>query len=276
MPVQTRDRLAYLVQFIHPAKRLAGLPGTLGDVAVAGLFGTDLTTYRELQVEFAANARRAAHELLDDRAFTEHVDRLPFTDGEKIIAVGDSLTDDLQSWFEILHHVLNLRRPGHGVNFVNAGISAETTTEVVKRFLDVTREKPDWVLCLLGANDTWYWNNMPENLSVSPSETERNLVSLRRCAAQLTTARWIWMTPPFMIPELVLAHWYQGTFDMMTANKDLRVVGDIIRRQPDPVIDLQSLFGSPVLPDLLLDDGLHPSLAGHQSIVRALVERLAS
>jgi lysophospholipase L1-like esterase len=49
----------------------------------------------------------------------------------------------------------------------------------------------------------------------------------------------------------------------------------VIHRQPDPVVDLQDAFGTPPPPELLLPDGLHPSLAGQKTIVRALVETLS-
>jgi acyl-CoA thioesterase-1 len=47
-----------------------------------------------------------------------------------------------------------------------------------------------------------------------------------------------------------------------------------LRDEPDPVVDLVTLFGQPPAAGLLMDDGVHPTLAGQQAIVRALVERL--
>jgi acetyl esterase/acyl-CoA thioesterase-1 len=52
-------------------------------------------------------------------------------------------------------------------------------------------------------------------------------------------------------------------------------VADIVRRRPEPVVDLQAVFGTPANPDLLLSDGLHPSLAGQIAIVTALVRHLS-
>lgn len=45
------------------------------------------------------------------------MDALPFHPGQLVLAVGDSLTGDLQSWAEILRYLLDLRRPG-GVTWV--------------------------------------------------------------------------------------------------------------------------------------------------------------
>ena len=42
------------------------------------------------------------------------------------------------------------------------------------------------------------------------------------------------------------------------------------------VVDLVPIFGQPPKPEFLLDNGLHPSLAGHQAIAKALIERLTA
>ena len=268
----TPEQIKYLTQFIHPDKRYAWLPGKLDDACLAAMFGIDAATYASIRAEFKTNAHRAARALLDESAFCAQLDRLPFTDGARVVALGDSLTDDWQSWLEILR--LTFEQRGRDAHFINAGISAETTTDIFNRFIDVVRLQPDWILCAAGANDTWFWTDAPIKLSVSLDETARNLLAMRQYAASHTTARWVWFTPPSMIPEQVTAHWYQGAFQMMTRNEDLTAIAEIIRAQPDPVVDLQEVFGLPANPGLLMDDGLHPNLAGHMAIVRALASQL--
>ena len=58
-------------------------------------------------------------------------------------------------------------------------------------------------------------------------------------------------------------------------NDDLRAVVELVRSQQDPVVDLWAAFGEPADPALLLDDGLHPSLAGQTRIVREVLKSLA-
>jgi acyl-CoA thioesterase I len=254
----------------------AGFPGKLTDEAIAGLFGISLADYRQITAGFAANALCAAHELLAEAGFAESIDQLPFSPGDKVVALGDSLTDDSQSWFEILRNVLALRRESDGLILVNAGISAQTTTEIFKRFLDVVHEQPAWILCPMGANDTWYWTAAPLKLSVSLEETKQNLLAMRQAAAVLTRSRWVWMTPPPFIADQVMVHWYQGAFEMLTRNEDVQAIAQFISHQPGPLVDLQAVFGFPARRELLMDDGLHPTLEGHKAIVRALVHVLLS
>ena len=98
---------------------------------------------------------------------------------------------------------------------------------------------------------------------------------LRNFAATQTQARWVWMTPAPVIETKIPAHWFLGQFQLMWCNQDLDAIADVIRGQPDPAVDLQAVFGDPPDADLLLPDGLHPSLAGQKAIVKALVEHLA-
>ena len=89
-----RAEVEEAMQYHHPEKTLAGLPGgqEIRDEMLASLFGTDARTYREIKAEFAARARRCAHELLQDPRFARRVDRLPFARGETMVGLGDSIT----------------------------------------------------------------------------------------------------------------------------------------------------------------------------------------
>src|SRR5262245_53586753 len=109
-------RLEQLVQFTHLEKVYGYLPG-VGDASLAALLGSDEATYRDVKRRFEDCARQAARELLDDAALAERVDRVPFLPGETVLAFGDSFTDDLQSWLEILRHLFQERRPRDGVRF---------------------------------------------------------------------------------------------------------------------------------------------------------------
>ena len=276
MTSYTPDQLAYLIQFIHPEKTLGALPG-IGDDNIAAAFGLDTASYRRIKDGFAANARRAAQELLADPAFATRVDRLPFAPGSTVVALGDSITDDYQSWAEILRHLLALRRPNDGIKLVNAGVSGHTTSDVLGRFLGVANEQPDWIICMIGTNDARWHGLHPAKPMLSLAETERNLAAIRQFALTQTSARWVWMTPATVIEDQITTDWWLGQgSQIMFTNRDLRAVADAVCRRPEPVIDLQAVFGVPANPDLLLSDGLHPSLAGQKAIVTALVEHLSA
>jgi lysophospholipase L1-like esterase len=270
----TLDQWTFLMQFVHPQK-IVGLPGMNEAVSMAA-FGLDPAAFARIKASFAEHARRAAAELLAAPAFAAKVDRLPFARGAKIVALGDSITDDDQSWAEILRHVLAMRRPSDGIALVNAGVSGDTTAQALARFLSVANENPDWIVCMLGTNDARQHGRNPYKILVSLDETARNLAALKHFAATRTSARWAWITPATVLPGKIAAHWHLGANELMWSNDDLRAVADAVKRMPDPVVDLQALFGLPPNPSWLLDDGLHPSLEGQKAILAALVDRLVS
>lgn len=264
------EQRAYLIQFQHPEKSWPGL----GDSALAPLFEVDLPTYQKIRSTFAKTARQVALDLLGDPAFVAKVDRLPFEAGATVLGLGDSITDDLQSWLEILKNVLTLRRPHDQIKVSNSGISGDTTAQVVSRFLDVVQQEPDWIICMIGTNDARLHGLSPTKTLVSIEETARNLEMLRNFGVTQTRARWVWMTPSPVIEAQIASDWFLSPFQMMWRNEDLRVISQVIQQMPDPVVDIQEAFGNVANPELLLPDGLHPSLAGQKKIVTALVERL--
>jgi acyl-CoA thioesterase-1 len=262
-----------LVQFQHPEKILNFLP-ELTDTQIAALFHLDADDYQALKSRFQEQAREAAQELLADAAFADGIDRLPFRAGETVIGVGDSATDDLLSWLELLCQAFALRRPHDQVRFINAGVSGQTTTQALRSFTATLLQQPSWLIGFLGTNDALRIGSPLAKTLVSVEETARNVTAIQHLAAIQTKARQVWIIPPLVIPERVTANPHFQRLQLTWHNDDLVAIGDLLRRQLGPVLDLQAIFGNPTPPDLMQPDGLHPSLAGQQAIVKALVKHL--
>jgi acyl-CoA thioesterase I len=271
-----KDQMIYeLVRFTHLEKTYGYLPG-MSNATAAALFGLDEAAYQDTKNRFDENARGAASELLEVDGLASRVDRLPFRSGDVVLAIGDSITDDLQSWLEILRHLLGLRRPQDGIRVVNQGVSAQTTAMALRRFVpNVVTQEPDWVICFLGGNDVTRVGPEPNKAQVGLQETIENLEAMRRITSALTDARWVWITPPTFDEGRAAAyppfqmghsHWH---------NADVLAIAEYIREQEDPVVDLQAVFGLPADSELQGPDGVHPSLAGQRAIARAFVERLS-
>jgi len=264
-----------MLQFFHYEKLLGLMPG-MSEQLMATLNGFSLDDYRAIRAQFAAQARAAAQELLADAAFAARVDRLPFAPGSLVVALGDSITDDLQSWFEILRHALDLRRPDDKITLSNAGISGEITTQMLSRFFAIADRKPAWVICFAGTNDARRHGHQPRKTLVSAAETEQNLAAIRQFGATQTDAQWLWVTPATVVEEQIAADPFLSGRQVFWRNDDLRAAADAVRRQSGPLVDLQPLFGTPANPAYLLSDGLHPNLTGQKIIARAVVEKLST
>jgi acyl-CoA thioesterase I len=273
--VQNKMMIEKLVQFTHLEKLYGYLPG-MDEALQARLFGLDPEEYRAVKNRFDANARDAALELLEDGSFARRVDRLPFRAGQTVVGVGDSITDDLQSWLEIVRYLLQERRPRDGIRVVNVGLSAHTTAMVLRRFVpNVVASKPDWILCLLGGNDSTRVGPEPNKPQVSPEETAKNLEAMRRIAKEQTGAEWVWITPPTYDEERASTFPPFKMGQSVFRNDDIVAIGDYIREQEELVVDIQEVFGMPPDPGLQGPDGVHPSLEGQKAIARTFVERLA-
>ncbi|MDL9938623.1 SGNH/GDSL hydrolase family protein [Gordonia sp. ABSL1-1] len=190
-----------------------------------------------------------------------------------MLVVGDSLTDDLQSWAEILRHVLHEIRPADDIEVVNAGLSAHSSAMVLRRWPSMLHPAPDWIICGLGGNDiTRVAGGKP---MIGLSESVANLHEMHRIAAERTSARWLWLTPAPLIEQRI-AGYPPFRFGSATwRNEDCVRLADAIAGFGDPVVDLVRLFGVPAHPDLQGPDGVHPTLAGQRTITRAVVETLA-
>ncbi|KQX49420.1 MULTISPECIES: SGNH/GDSL hydrolase family protein [unclassified Streptomyces] len=277
---------AKLLRFQQPEKTLRYL-GELSDSRLADLFGLELDTYRAVLRDMDDQARNTAAELLEDPAFAERVDALPFRPGQRIVALGESTTADRLSWCAILRHLLP-----DGVVFVDLAVSGLTTTQALAQLPPPPHLRPDWVLCMLGANDTRRIGrgaDAPGTRLVSGPETERNLLALRELAAPVPAAspspspspetspetalhgadRWIWLTPSSVDQERADAYPHFRHAGTGWSAEDVDGVADFLLGRPELTVDTR-----PATVGLHLDDGIHLTLEGQRAVTVALVEAL--
>ncbi len=275
-PNQRNEQLESIVRFQHPEKLLFFAP-QMSEAAIAAVFGVELENYREIKNRITRETRRAAEELLANSEFAKRVDRLPFQTDDVIVGIGESTTDDLQSWLEIVRNILDLRRPNDRIRVVNNGVSGQTTTTGLRLFTGTLRQKPNWVFCSLGVNDAARYGSEATKTNVSLEETTKNLAEMRRLAAlEKVSPKWIWLTLPPIDETRISA--YQGFKMGQVAwrGSDIEAINDFLRRQSETVIDLNETFGKPSPTDFLMPDGLHISLAGHKETVKILIEKLTT
>jgi lysophospholipase L1-like esterase len=264
------------VQYQHPEKVYFYIPGFQDEAFLAAMYGIDIETYRAIRAEFDTAAHDAAMELLADEAFAAKVDALPFDPGSVVTAIGESDTDDLQSWFEILRHLVTMQRPDDGTQFVNAGISGQTTDDALNMIVQTVGQEPSWVFCMLGANDSWRIGVDPAKTLVSIEESEKNLAEMRHQVTAQTDASWVWLARPPIDDARVAAFpaFSMGGFVMRQA--DIARFNAFVLDQPESVVDIPAAFGDPAGSDLLGPDGLHATLAGQAEIARAVADTLAA
>ncbi|MGW5775730.1 SGNH/GDSL hydrolase family protein [Streptomyces sp. NPDC003863] len=255
-----------LVRFQQPEKTLRYL-GELPDTRLADLFGLDTEAYRKLLKDLDDQTRHTAAELLEDPAFAERADRLPFRPGQRIVALGESTTADRLSWFSILRHLLP-----EDVELVDLAVSGSTTTQALALLPQLAFLRPDWILCMLGANDAQRLGRGAEAAGtrlVGETETERNLLALRDLSG-LGPDRWIWLTPSSVDQERADAYPHFRRAGIGWTSEDVDTVADFLLGRPELTVDTR-----PATAGLQLDDGIHLTLEGQRAVTVALVDSLA-
>jgi lysophospholipase L1-like esterase len=270
----SNQQMSWLLKVIQPERTLASLPGGdgLSQETHAALLGLPSEDYTTEIARMKTEAREAASELLADPAVASMVDRLPLQKGATIVAFGDSLTSDPQSWAVILSEVLAARRAADGISLAISAVGGDTTTHGLVRIGEVVGQQPDWILFLIGTNDARTQGPHPTKTLVHHEETARNLSELRQRVSRETKARAVWITPPAVNDEQVAGHGGLARFGVRFRNEDLTRVAKIVRDIDGAAIDVFSTLGTPPPADLLMGDGLHFTVAGHKRLALEVIK----
>lgn len=265
----------YLLQFLNLEKRYPLLPGIRNTESMAGLMGLEEDELKENRTKFDENAKQAALELLEEENIAEWIDQLPFDSDDTIVALGDSITDDLQSWFSILGYALDMTVQEANFTFVNSGISYDTSTDAIRRLnRDLVAHEPDWVIVGLGTFDALRMNLTPDRSLVPLAEYWENTNAIEDVVAELTDNPIIWLTPPPVLSEMLEDF---RLFDFNVYNEDLLKYREILTGKKGYIVDPRGNRMGEDEPEAwnYLNDGLHPSLSGHSNTVRELLKVLA-
>ncbi len=265
----------YLLQFLNLEKRFPLLPGIQNTQAIAQLTGLEADEFMKLRNRFEKNAKEAALELLKEEEVTDWLDDIPFDSDDTIVALGDSITDDLQGWFGIFSHVLEITVPEADFTFINSGVSYNTSTDALKRLnRDVLAHNPDWVIVALGTFDAQRLHVEPNRPLVSLADYWENTNTIEAAVKEVTDNPLIWITPPPVLTDMLQKI---RLFDFDIFNEDLQNIREIISGKQGYIVDP---MGTRMSEDgeieawNYLSDGLHPSLSGHVNTARELIRHL--
>lgn len=265
----------FMIPFYHISKRIPLFPGKNDHSSEASLFGVtedELKTYRE---NFDENARQAALEILKEDEIVDCLDKLPMDGEETIIAFGDSITEDAQGWFSILKHVLEISTEKADFNFINAGISYNTTSEALRRIdRDVIIHEPDWVFVALGTFDSQRLNIAPDRTLLPLSETWENIETIQTVLEARVENPLVWITPAPVISEMLEENLL---YDFTIQPQDLSQVQELVAGKQGAIIDSRAKRMGESEPKAwnYLPDGLHHSLSGHMETVKLIIKKLA-
>jgi len=200
--------------------------------------------------------------------------------GTKLLFVGDSITDcgrgrpiGDRAWgngyVALVEALLTSRYPERKIRVINQGLGGNTVRDLAQRWqTDVLDFRPDWLVIMIGINDVWrQFDNVAQPESGVPlAEYQSQLAQLVEQAFAVT--RNVILMTPFFIES--------NTQDPMRARMDEygTVVKCLAEKHSLRCVDTQAAFNA-VLKErhscALAGDRVHPNLAGHAVLARALL-----
>lgn len=260
----------YLLPFLNLDKQHPFLPGAkniAGQAAFIGIGEQDLAVSRQ---SFVKTVKTASLDLLKEQEVIDNLDKIPFQNDDTIMVIGDSLTDDLQGWFEIFRHLLEIGVDDANYRILNKAVYGSTSLDALRRIdRDLALNQPNWVLIALGSLDAQRLHGTGERTFLSIADFYENISTIESMVGEITQNPIIWITPPPPITELMVD---MPLFNGVLLESDLAQYRQVISGKSGIVVDpYGKRLGIP--PDAwnYLPDGFHLSLPGHIETVRWLL-----
>jgi lysophospholipase L1-like esterase len=154
--------------------------------------------------------------------------------------------------------------PAENLRFFNRGISGNRIVDLYARWkIDALNLRPDVLSILIGVNDTWHGFN--NNNGVEPERYERFYREILDWTRKELPETRLILCEPFILPGTAVNSENSAWYDEMAER------GAIVKRLAAEFdcafIPFQTLFNEAVKtapPEYWLEDGVHPTPAGHQ------------
>ena len=265
--------ISYLLPYLN-LEQSNVLPGLkVSKEAQSLIFGLSKDELLTKYAEFENNAKSAAMELLKIEGFNEKISNLPFKDGEVIIVLGDSSSDEKGGWVDILRYVIQLGSDTE-ITIINESVFGSTSTEILKNLGTTTLSKnPDWVILNFGTWDAFKPNYASDRTLVSLTDFWENVNSIQTALKSMSSRNpLIWIPPSLVYEELANEYPF---FNGSISNTELRAFQEVIRDKNGVIVDPYfNRFGTENEGWNFANDGIHFSLAGSIETVKVIIETL--
>lgn len=267
----------HVARFLHPGKTLMLARAALGrgveERLSAAIGGCDVGTYRRVMAELDEATRASAAAYAATPGVADLLVALPFRPGQRIVALGDAITDDACSWAEQLRALLDAA--GAGVTVLNLGVTGATTHDHLARADLLAAARPDWVLQMLGTNDVRRHGRLGRARMLSLGETVENLVKLEHLVTSEAEAKLVRLTPPPVVQTRAAAWRPFRAQEVAWRQDEVAELAEAVLELDPAAVDVHAAFLRAPHHEDLLPDGVHPSIEGQRLILDELVRALA-
>ena len=275
--IPTDEERRQFVRYTHtprwPMLQRFPVAGDLHDELLAQMMACTPETARKIIEILTAETRDTAERMIADHRYSTAIRALPFRPGDRIVAVGDSITADRLGWFELLSATARLTGTPTG-EMVNLGVSGNTTADVLERFDLLESAQPSHVLLMLGTNDVRSHGRTGGYRMVTATETARNMRALIDLIGNSLGAVITVITPPAVDQRRIDTFFADAPVHWRAA--DIAEVAAVVREVEPGGLDLHGLTRLHPNGDILEADGVHPTPAGQRLILTHVVDHLVA
>ncbi len=212
---------------------------------------------------------------------------LKIKNGQKIVFIGDSITDmgrrDVErplgnGYVKLFSDFLTIREPGKKVDIINKGISGDNIAGLRNRWSDdVIRNRPDWLSIKIGINDLHgYLANVP--CAVTPEIFEQAYDDiLSRTKKKLPKCQILLIDPFYMSIEKSKNSFRKEVLDIIGTY--IRTVHKMSRKYKTRLVRTHDIFQKLLKyndADTFCPEPVHPYLIGHTVIAEAVYKTLSA
>lgn len=209
---------------------------------------------------------------------------LCFQDGQKVLFVGDSITDcgrrDVapplgNGYVSLLHDLVVGGWPERSITWVNRGIGGNKVTDLRERWEDdVIREAPDWLCVKIGINDLHNYLADKQN-GVSPAIFRATYETILNRAASAMKPHLVLITPFYISSDRSGESFRSVVLDLL--REYISIVEEMASGFGARLVRLQPMFERQLryrAADIFCPEPVHPNRTGHLLIAREVLRVL--
>jgi lysophospholipase L1-like esterase len=240
-------------------------------VSIARMYGVRTGELRTVEKQLQANVADLAARLAQSRGkpAAEGAGGSVSTGPLAVLALGDSITSDRESYVRIL----NAYWKGTPRRMIDCAVSGDSTSDLIDRWYStVMNQEFDWVVIFIGTNDCRQVDDPSHTARISRAEYQKNMeYFVDQFLARGKTIVLVTIPPVNMgrfkanFPD---AGWFYDRDRIDATNRGLR---ELASRRGLKVADLAKAIDAQN-EDVLTPDGLHLNAAGQLILSRLLVE----
>jgi lysophospholipase L1-like esterase len=233
--------------------------------SIARIYGVSRSRLARLDRGFRGNVARLAASLPKRQ-------EKPLASPLTILALGDSISSDRESWAKILN---SYWRGDPNRRVLDCAISGDTTSSLLDRFYStVLNQEFDWVVLFIGTNDCRELDDPAHVSEISPEEYRRNMEYITGRFVERGN-RVVLVTLPPVDNARLRAFFPEANscYDPARLEATNRYLRELAARKGFAVADLAAAVQAQSQ-DVLEEDGLHLNGAGQTILCRLLLDLL--